>query len=161
SYFFLGSQGDQFGASSGGSPILARPFYDIVAGHQNAELVAFPVVLTGGVGISTSTRLWGAEGNMRNNLLRGCCWRLERLLGLRFLELDDNLRVMESLVVPSGTALAGSSILVNDNFGTRNSFYGGQLGLDFEFRRACWSLNLTGKVALGSMHEVVNINGDT
>jgi hypothetical protein len=161
SYFFLGSQGDQFGASSGGSPILARPFYDIVAGHQNAELVAFPGVLAGGVGISTSTRLWGAEVNMRNNLLRGCCWRLDGLLGFRFLELDDNLRVMESLVVPSGTPLAGSSILVNDNFGTRNSFYGGQLGLDFEFRRACWSLNLTGKVALGSMHEVVNINGDT
>jgi hypothetical protein len=50
--------------------------------------------------------------------------------------------------------------MVSDRFDTRDQFYGGQVGLDAELRRGRWSLGLRSKVALGDMHEVVNIGGN-
>jgi hypothetical protein len=154
--FFLAQRSVRFNASSPGAPILARPFFDIVAGQEASELVAFPGVLAGTVAVSSSSRLFGAELNARTNWWRGCCWRFDTLLGFRYVGLDERLSVNESLAVPMGAAIA-----VNDRFGTENNFYGGQLGGDLELRQGPWSLNLVGKVALGSMRETVNINGST
>jgi hypothetical protein len=47
-----------------------------------------------------------------------------------------------------------------DSFATRNQFYGGQLGAVVEVRRGPWIVDLTGKIALGATHEVINIDGN-
>src|SRR5207237_150086 len=45
-------------------------------------------------------------------------------------------------------------------FDTRNQFYGGQIGIRSTWQRDRLALDLTGKLALGSTHQVVNIAGD-
>ena len=50
---FLGQRTVHFNAGSGGDPILARPIFDVLAGRESAELVAFPGLLAGGVSGAT------------------------------------------------------------------------------------------------------------
>jgi hypothetical protein len=161
--FFLAERTVGFTGTSSGLPILARPFFDPTIGAngaENAELVAFPGVLAGTIRVDSTSRLWGTELNVRANAWRGCYWHLDYLAGFRYMGLDENLSVTENLNVLSG-ASAGSRINVVDAFSTHNNFYGGQLGLDLEWQRGRWSVDLLGKVALGDTHEVVRINGNT
>jgi hypothetical protein len=160
STFFLADRTISFTGTSGGSPILARPFFDAVLNRENSELVAFPNVLSGTIAVHSTSNLWGTELNLRTNAWRGCCWRLDLLTGFRYVALDENLSVTENLLVLSG-ADAGSRINLVDSFSTHNNFYGGQLGADFEIRRGRWSLDLLAKVALGDTHEVTHISGNT
>ena len=160
SFFFLDDSGSSYSNNSSGLPILARPFYNPVTRTEASELVAFPNVIAGGVDVRSSSRLMGADLNLRWNWFRGPCWNLDFLTGFRYMGLDESLNITENLTVPGG-AFAGSNILVMDSFTTKNSFYGGQLGLDFEFRCGRWFLGLSEKVGLGNMHESISINGAT
>ncbi|HEY1859848.1 MAG TPA: BBP7 family outer membrane beta-barrel protein, partial [Gemmataceae bacterium] len=100
-------------------------------------------------------------------LCRGCCSRTDLLFGFRYVGLADNLQIGEALtVLPAATGVTqvvpvGTTFQVSDRFHTSNRFYGGHVGLDTEYRRGRWFLDLKGKVALGSNHEVVNIGGNT
>jgi hypothetical protein len=158
SFFYLSQQSTKFSATSGGSPVLARPFFNAGTGLEDAELIAFPNLLAGTVNVALTTRLLGAEANLRTNLCKGCCYRVDLLTGFRFLGLDENLTINESLQT---LQVPGGGFVVSDRFNTRNRFYGGQVGLDTELRRGRWFLDLKGKVALGSNNEVVNISGNT
>jgi hypothetical protein len=167
-FFFIGPNSQNTTMASSGVPGLFRPFTDAVSGNANAEFVAFPNVVSGNVNVSYRTNFWGAEANFRYPLLCGCRYRLDLLAGFRFLDLDENLQVNEALTFqvtsPAAGVNAGDSIRVTDHFGTINHFYGGQVGADFEWRfgsKCKWFLGAMGKVALGSTHEVININGNT
>jgi hypothetical protein len=73
SYFFLASRSKRFDdASNGalGSAIIARPFFDVLAGIPNAQLVAFPGIASGQIHLSSFSRLQGAELNL---LCIPCC----------------------------------------------------------------------------------------
>ena len=155
--FFLGRQTSSFTAASNGTPILARPFFNAVTGLQDSELVAAPGIVAGSVTARTSNSFYGAEANLRSNLLCGPCWNLDVIAGYRYLGLDDDLSISESLQalqVPVVFAL-------NDSFQVHNRFNGGQIGFESEWRRNRWSLDLKAKVALGDVSESVNINGST
>jgi hypothetical protein len=169
-YFFLANRGTTFVAGSNGSTILARPVTNILNGNQEAQLVAFPGVVAGSTAITSASRLWGIEGNLRQRLCCGCNGYLDLLGGFRYLEFDETLQVGENLTVLSPTATgstrtlglpAGSNILVIDNFATKNQFYGGQLGIEGEYRFNRWFVGGQFKLALGVMRETVSINGST
>jgi hypothetical protein len=101
-FFLLSSQGTGFAASSNGSPILARPFFDTTTGRPNAELISFPGLLAGSVSAnSASTGLLGADALLRANLCRGCNYQLDVVGGYRYLRLSDHLGVDENLVSTS------------------------------------------------------------
>jgi len=160
--FFIGERSMTFRDASSGVPILARPFFNVVSGMQASELVAYPGVLAGGVAVSSENQLWGTELNLRSSLWRGCFWHLDGLAGVRFLGFDEKLGIAEGLIVPAGAGSpAGPTIVVQDSFGTHNLFVGGQVGLEAGIQRGRWSLDVLGKVALGSTHEDLNINGST
>jgi hypothetical protein len=158
SFFSLFQQTTKFSAASGGTPVLARPFFNAGTGNEDSELVAFPNLLAGSANVALTTRLLGAEANFRVNLCKGCCYRVDLLTGFRFLGLDEDLKINESLTT---LQIPGGGFRVTDHFATRNRFYGGQVGVDTELRRGNWFLDLKGKLALGSNNEVVNINGTT
>jgi hypothetical protein len=160
-YFFLGQRSVSFAAGSNGSPILARPVINVLTGNVEPQLVAFPGVVVGAVGVSSSSRLWGVEGNARHRLLCGCNGYLDVLAGFRYLELDEDLQVTENLVRLDPAGGPGTGILLFDSFSTKNQFYGGQLGVDGEFRRNRFFVGGTVKLALGVMHEQVSVNGNT
>jgi hypothetical protein len=160
--FFLGDRTVNFTAGSPGMPILARPFVDATTGLEASELVAFPGVISGAVVVRAESQFHGADLDLRANLWNGCCWRFDLLGGVRYLGLDESLLIAENLTAgPASGGLAGSNIAVTDSFLTHNTFWGGELGMDFELKRGRWSFDILGKVALGDTREVVKINGST
>jgi hypothetical protein len=166
SYFFLGSRGIPFttGSNGGpGSPAIGRPFFNILTGMEDAQLLAFPGVAAGSVSANLTSRLQGAELNF---VCRHCCcsdcWRLEFLSGFRYLELHEGLGIAEDIqVLPGVPIIGGDRFLLNDQFDTNNHFYGWQLGARGEYRRGPWFVGACGKVALGESHETVTISGST
>ena len=143
--------------------MLARPFFNVnpIAGPplQDSELVAFPGLLAGNVGVNLSSSLWGAETNLRTNLWRGSFYKVDLLGGFRYLSLDEDLRINEDLTVVAVSPPVG--IAVSDRFQTQNHFYGGQVGFDTELFFGRWSLDLLTKVAMGTVAETTNISGFT
>jgi hypothetical protein len=164
SYFFLGSRSVNFAAGSAGagSAVIARPFFNVLAGAEDAELVSVPGVLTGTVGVNLSSRLQGAELNGVCNLCCGCSGRVDLLAGFRFLELREGLGITEDLTVDPSVPLTGGTFFrVHDQFDTRNRFYGGQVGARAEFRRGKLFANVLAKVALGNTDQVADVAGST
>ena len=171
-FFFLGSRSVRFDRASSGAPgseIIARPFFDVMGGTQNAQLVAFPGIASGEVHLSSSSRLQGAELDMLSNprgTPSGSNYWVSLLSGFRYLQLEEGLGITESSHVnpalPAGPPLfGGSSITIADQFDTHNYFYGGQIGAQMEIYWGRLSVNAVGKVALGATHEVVDIHGAT
>jgi hypothetical protein len=160
----MGNQGTTFAVSSGGNPILARPFFNTFTGTPDAQLIAFPGLLAGSATVtSRSTSFWGAEALGRCNVCCGCGYRVDLISGFRYLKWDEELDVAESLTAfgPAGLVPFGTQIGVFDSFDVHNDFYGGEVGGVAEFRRGRWILGILGTVALGDTHEVVRINGST
>jgi hypothetical protein len=174
SFLFLDQRSNVFGTGGDGTPgsaTVARPFINAVTGAQTSELVAAPGLLAGTVVVAQTSSLIGAEANARwrNNggpTCGGLCYRLDLLAGVHYLELRESLGITENLSIAPGFLtqqgiLGPATILVHDQFKTTNDFYGGQVGADFELRRGGWFLDVTGKLALGTVRQTVNINGTT
>jgi hypothetical protein len=164
-YLFLGSRAADFTAGGSGLPgsqLIARPIVNALTGAETSQLVVFPGALAGTVGISSSSRLEGAGLNTVANLCCSCCSRVDLLAGFRYLELREGLGITENLAVsPTVPTIGGSTLAVADQFDTRNQFYGGQLGARGEYRRGNAFVDIAGSVALGTMHEEVEIQGST
>jgi hypothetical protein len=169
-FFMLETRATQFSAISNGSTILARPFINANNGQPQSQLIGFPGLVAGQVNATdTSTGLLGAGAWLRQNLCSNPCgcnpYRLDALIGYRYLRLTDNLSITEDLVstnpnnpnfVPLGTTLT-----VNDRFATENNFQGLDLGLAGEVYHGRWVLGGFARVALGVNIEEVDINGST
>jgi hypothetical protein len=163
-YFFLGARSVNFtaGSAGAGSAVLARPFFNVSTGAEDAELVSVPGVLTGAVAVSLSSRLQGTELNGVCNLCCGRRGRVDLLAGFRYLELNEGLGITEGLTVnPSVPGTGGTAFGVSDQFNTRNRFYGGQVGARAEFWRGGLFVNVRGTVALGRTDQVVEVAGGT
>jgi len=97
----------------------------------------------------------------------GCNYQISGLAGFRYLDLREDLNITESILalnnVPAfpGTVPinAGDHITVFDDFSTHNSFYGGQVGIDAQWRNGAWTLDTCFKIAIGASVESVDING--
>ena len=164
-YFFLGSRDVGFNqAQSGGtgSAILARPFFNALATINDASLVAFPGLLGGALNITNASQMQGGEVNGVMSVLKNREYSLDALAGFRFVYLKEFLRIQENDQVKIGAPVfPGDLIGVEDYFGTTNKFYGGQVGFKASLRKDSWDINLVGKTAIGSMMEVVAIQGAT
>jgi hypothetical protein len=87
-------------------------------------------------------------------------------VGYRYLSLRESLTITEDITVigSGGNRLAitdpiGTHVVVQDRFATRNYFNGGQIGGLYERRYGRWSWDARGSVALGSTHQVLDIDG--
>ena len=153
------------GSDNSGNPAIFLPFFRPDKGREGGFTISSPVILnpvplpgffTGTVNVSSSSQLWGAGADGYWNLCRACAWSLDFLGGFRYLNLDEDLSIV-------GTGLndfpSGVQNSFFDNFGTRNQFYGGELGCRLGYRNCRLSVTALAKLALGDNHEVVNING--
>lgn len=166
-YLALGEISDGFSATSTGDPILARPFFNALTNQEDAELVAFPGVLSGTVTAAAEGTLHSGGARLLWNM---CCdggsidscsshSRVDLLLGYRFLRLDESLVMTEDLTSQLSTDPGTFAIV--DRFRTANQFHGGEIGLLRNESYGHWSLELLFKVALGNVHEQVVIDGST
>jgi hypothetical protein len=162
SYFHIFPRSNDFSLNSDRVPVIARPFINTGTGAPDVEFVAFPGLVTGNIRIDQETRLQGADVNYICNLCCTCTGRTDIFAGVRYLELSDHLDIVEDVLVdPSVPGIGGARIIVADSFATRNSFYGGQIGVRREIWRDRFFVSGTAKLALGSTHQVVDINGST
>ena len=162
-FFWLSPSNQNYNASSDGSAIIARPFFNTTLGRQDTELVSFPGVLAGGIGVTSNTSVWGANPNFIKNCCCGPCGRFDLLLGFSYLHLEDNLTINEDLTSLPGqmNVTPGTRFQVQDSFSTTNDFYGVNLGFAYERRFSHWYVDVRAGVALGDDHETTDINGHT
>jgi hypothetical protein len=160
--FFVPLAGSQFSVSStgaDGTPVLARPFFNINANAPDADPFAIPNVLAGTLTATSLNRFYGTELNLTDSFFHDKELQAQMLVGLRYMGLDDRLSIASvGIGLPQGS---GFSTYVADKFYTQNFFYGGQLGASSEFALGSLRLGLRGTLALGETHQIATISGAT
>lgn len=170
-YAGLGENIESFYRNSTGSPVLARPFFNVLTGAEDAELVAFPGVASGNIGVTTTSQLDGAAVRLRHQICgnQGCGYsqlacqsvptssRFDFTIGYRFWELDESVMIRERL----NSQTASEAFDITDNFRTRNQFNGTELGVVWQGRRGWWSLDALMRLGIGNVHQTVTIDGST
>jgi putative beta barrel porin BBP7 len=145
--------------------ILARPFYNIERGSegQDAELIAFPAFVEGQIDVAGTTTIQGVEVLMRSALHQGCANRIDVLAGWRFNRLDDELLITDTkTVLDAGFGLAVGTVLDEfDQFETKNTFNGVELGVVMSKQHCRWTFEALLKLALGNNRSTVTIDGQT
>jgi hypothetical protein len=159
-YFFLGLKTNNQRVNEDGSPGSLPtyiPFIFTDGSHVSAS-VNVPGSFVGFSTLATSEQLQGAELNGLANLASGPGWRLDLLGGFRYWQLDEGLSFSNISPSVDGINTEGS-YTDYDNFFTHNQFWAGQIGARGEYRIGGLFVNGTAKIALGDMHEIVNISG--
>ena len=136
-FFFLGNSGTGYAAGSDGSTILARPFRDVLGnannaqlvafGGQDSQLVAFPGVLAGSVGVRSSSDFIGGGLGFICNLCCDPCGRLDFVYGFRYLNLRDDITINENLTaLPGSSVPAGTRFIIEDRIRHQQQLLWGQ-----------------------------------
>jgi hypothetical protein len=171
--FWLGRVSSQssVSANSAGSPLISVPFFDVTTSMESAYFISLPGFVTGSVVVNSTSELWGAEISGVYNLYRSDTMVADALVGFRYADLLEKLSIdTASTAVGPGVAdifFAGgfvgfpTTVATTDSFQTRNQFYGGQIGARASACYDRFSLDLTGKVALGANEQTINISGST
>jgi hypothetical protein len=165
-WFTLGSKGSQFNRSSEGDPILARPFFNLSTGEQDANLIAYPGLFDGRIDIRANTEFMGAGIHLARNLsyysdCRGY-HKLDFIYGFRYLGLYEDFSVnTTSEVEGQSTAPIGTVFSVHDAFSTSNSFFGGNVGVSGEASSGRWFFTGAARLGIGGTRERVAIGGTT
>lgn len=149
-----------------GSPLLARPFFNVQTAAQDTILASFPNAFSGGISTTATTNLWGGEANVLWNLYRSLPddpyhVTVNWINGFRYYELKEQISVNSV-----STAINGSNFFFNqqvftdpatvairDRFQTLNQFYGGQVGLAMDVKYGRVFGNAYGKLGLGINHQ--------
>lgn len=153
---------------SGTGPGLFRPFFNTATRSEAAFRVGFTdptgvPILSGGVGVLTESFLYGGEANYRTGWGTGFGGRVDALVGVRYVQLQDKLTVQSNstVLVPAGAALPGTPIGITDRFESVNQFLGGQVGFVGEWLVGGMTFGLRGTVAVGGVDQRVEISGLT
>jgi hypothetical protein len=105
--------------------------------------------------VALTNNLQSAELNLVANLARSEHVHLGVLSGFRYLQFDENLHVEQDFT----SADFSEQDFWDDEFRTRNHFYGGQVGARLEYAYQRFFFDVTGKVALGVTDQHVTLAG--
>jgi hypothetical protein len=165
---YLGQTGVNFTTASGadGTPAITRPITLGSEGAPNAFSVSSPGIASGRLSVDSSTMFWDGEFNLLGHLCGGECLSFDMIGGFRYVDLEEDLKQFQhttflgtGLLPPVGGPQG--SFTMSDVYRTRNQFFGAQLGSQMELRWRRLYTNLLGKVAMGSIHQVVEARGET
>lgn len=167
--FYVGRQNDTHSFGGNGGTIISRPFFDTNSRRENVRVVAAPGAFSGGVVVDHSAQLWGFDANPFWRVVNGGSVVVDVITGFKFLQYREELNVFDTSTLLSGGAsafngfgvAAPARIAVHDRFGATNSFYGGTIGARMSSGRGRLFWDLTSKIALGAMHQMVNVDGTT
>jgi hypothetical protein len=157
-YFFFASQDRGFIAGDNGYPGLPglyMPYFDPLSGSESAFAIADPGQASGVININSRTRVQGAEGHFLFSFARNLRMRMDALVGVRWLGLDEDLTIEQNIRQGPGNGFVVSSdVGVFDQFGTRTDFIGADIGFKTHFERNFWSLDILTRIAFGGNHQV-------
>jgi hypothetical protein len=168
-YLSLFEESDNFFRDSDETRNIGRPFLNIneaVDDHQAIAFLGDEGELTGSIRIRYDSDFYGMGVLWKHTLFQidsGCCQSKLRLLaGYRFLSLRESLGIRTHTTVvddPGALLVPGTELDVAEAFDADNTFHGGDVGLAATFGGPCASLELYGKIAIGSSHEEISIRG--
>lgn len=163
SYLGMGRETARYAAASPEIAILARPYFDPRTGAEAAMLIAYPDFLHGSVNASAASEFQTVEVLFRHNLHAGSGQRTDFLLGWRFAQLDESLRLSHwsRWTAAQGVVIPGTTKEVLDLFDAANYFNGVELGFVHQEHFGRWSLETQVKIDLGSTHSRVFVDGAT
>jgi len=159
----LSGDTESFDATSDGSTVLARPFYNALLGIEDSFLIGFtdPVdgpITNGRVISQFDNEFLMNEVFLRTMLERDRNKRVDLLLGYHFLRLDNYFSI-NSFNTATDPVLNGTTFSLFDRFDTENEFHGGQVGIDGSYSRGRWSLDYLAKLSFGQMRQTSEIDG--
>lgn len=151
------------GSAGAANPVVAIPVNSIVpftvgagfkpAGETSLNSVGRP----NRVSAHLNAKLWGGEANAVASLWESDRLRLVGVVGFRYLDLLENLTLSDTI----NSGGAGDLFYIKDSIGTRNQFYGGQIGVHSLWMRGRWNLDATAKIAFGPTHQVMSLVGES
>jgi hypothetical protein len=151
-----GSSGTFVGGSA--TSVIGPLFQGANDGKETIITALVPGQRIGAVDVGLNDHLWGAEANVRFKTVTVFSDANSVLVGARTLQFDNGLAIATS---STGLGPEHFDFTSFDSFGTHNQFYGAQVGMSSDFHWGSWFLNATEKLALGDVHEVVNIQGSS
>lgn len=157
----------QYTSDGGGTPLLGTSFFNTALGREDLNVIAAPQLFAGALDVSSTTQLYGFETNGVSNMLHNGHWNIDAIGGFRYLGLDETLTISNASAAEPGlvsvydnAAFSGAAITTNtDSFATHNRFYGGQGGARLIYKGDNFFVQVTGKLALGDVHEEVEAVG--
>jgi len=196
SFFVMESATKTFniaGAGAAGALAIVRPFFDLSTGQPDFLAIASPGA--GGTASGASQSIEGTSGRFSgvgmDFIANICCngeWRVDFLIGYRYLMLDDRfsmtttspealgqtvtstppvvtvLSPTTATITSTTTFLSlppGNAVTIRDGINTSNQFNGADFGLRGEWHSGPWQLKANAKVAFGETDESIDLNGLT
>lgn len=160
SFFTIASDG-------GGNPALTRPFVDALTNQVTDFFVSDPGRLSGTFAAASGARFTTGElyGLMNVKYCPTKCLNL--LAGFRYMDLDEYLELYQQTsgigqqqFTVAGVPTAGPINIV-DRFRTRNQFWGFEIGARGDVTMKCVTFGVTSKIAIGNVHQTLDIAGQT
>jgi hypothetical protein len=154
---------------------LSRPFIEALTGNRTELLVANndptrgATGLTGSVTQTSVARFAGAGAHLRRNQVYDSSQRFDVFFGFRYYDLSESITLLQTsqslqsgiLTIANQPLAAGSTLIIQDRSFTRNQFWGAELGSHWEYKFGRGFFSFTPRVALGSIHQVTQIHGET
>lgn len=160
-YMTLGDLDQTWSATSEQFPILARPFFNVDVGTEDARLLGFPGEVSGDIRINGSSSFQVFDIAIRRSFSRSARDPFFLSLGYRNAELNESFQISDQSTSLTG-AVQGTTVAATDQFRTENQFHGVQFGLLTEYRMWYgWRLNVEGSVAFGQTDRTTTIAGQT
>lgn len=151
SLFGLYASKSSFTASSmnGQFAVTNIPFFDVLNSTENVLVNKHPNKAT----VSDSFQPWGLELNGLYNMTERAHFPLILMTGFRYINLAEDLTLNDTISQSPGI------VNVQDNFSTRNNFFGFQLGAKSHIDYEKLTLDIIAKLALGDNLEKLMISG--
>jgi hypothetical protein len=146
-----------------GTPLFARPFSNVNLLRQDADPIAVPGVMAGTIIFAQPRQLYGSEVNVRlstgTDQFSRSRWSF--LVGGRYLNLNEKFETNEALSDIPGLGAAGFNYSLDEHFSTSNYFWGGQVGLGWDWSIGDVFVGIDYLVAVGRNHEKLLVTGGT
>lgn len=160
-YFFLGTRSfyrrvNNFWGNRVQS--LGVPYTNATTGANEILTLGSAGASFSALAVSTAVRVQGWEVNGVANVLDEKDIKLNFLLGWRYFQVHEGLRLEQTQYRYAPTA---GFVQTADQFDAHNRFHGGQLGLHADMKRGIIFCEMVGKVAFGQNYEVVKTEGAT
>jgi len=151
-FFFLGSRTFNNAQTFPGSPLDARPIFSGILSESSL--------------LSTSTNLWGTEGNVRYQALKFTCGPgdgfVDLLAGFRFVDLSESVTINSNTTFATAPVLLSDAMITtSDYFGTHNQLCAGQIGADAGLALGRLNMNMYCKLGFADNLETINTSGNT
>jgi len=147
--------------NSDSSRILGRPFTIAGTGQGQAVLVAFPGLSTGSLDVRASSgNLYMGNIAITDRWIDNDYFHLTAMIGYRRYDMQEELYLLQNLVSTDPNTVPGTTIQTLDRFRTFGTFHGADFGLRGEFIEGPFSLEFTGRLAVGQLTRSVDIFGN-